>query len=75
MSLVHNERTKLLANAFDRASTACLSIGILAPIAAAIYSAPETFSLNAKVVLGGIIWSLAALVIHMSARFALRRFR
>jgi hypothetical protein len=26
-----NERTKLLANALDRASTACLTAGVLAP--------------------------------------------
>ena len=29
MSLIHNERTKLLANALDRASTACLAVGVL----------------------------------------------
>jgi hypothetical protein len=38
MSLVHNERTKLLANALDRASTASLTVGVLAPIAAALYT-------------------------------------
>lgn len=75
MSLVHNERTKLLANALDRASTACLTVGILAPLAAALYSLPGTFGLNAKIVAGGIIWSLAAFVLHMSARFVLRRLR
>jgi hypothetical protein len=31
---IHNERTRLLANALDRASTASLTIGVLAPIAA-----------------------------------------
>jgi len=29
MSLIHNERTKLLANAIDRASTACIAVGVL----------------------------------------------
>jgi len=30
---VQNERTKLFANALDRASTACVAVGILAPVA------------------------------------------
>ena len=75
MSLVHNEQTKLLANALDRASTACLTNGILAPIAAAIYSVSGAFVFDAKVVFGGIVWSLMALVLHMSARRVLRRLR
>lgn len=33
-AVVHNERTKLLANALDRASTACFAIGALAPTVA-----------------------------------------
>jgi hypothetical protein len=37
MSLVHNERTKLFANALDRASTACFTVGVLSPIVAALY--------------------------------------
>ncbi len=32
MSLIHNERTKLLANALDRTSTACLAVGLIAPV-------------------------------------------
>ena len=31
-----NERLKLLANALDRASTACLTVGALAPVAAVL---------------------------------------
>jgi hypothetical protein len=75
MSLVHNEQTKLLANALDRASTACLTIGILAPIAAAIYSVSGAISFNAKIVLGGIVWSSIALVLLMSAMRVLRRLQ
>jgi 1,4-dihydroxy-2-naphthoate octaprenyltransferase len=37
MSLVENEVTKLIANALDRASTASLSIGVLAPLAGYLY--------------------------------------
>jgi hypothetical protein len=35
---IDNERTKLLANALDRASTACLTVGVVAPFAAALYN-------------------------------------
>jgi hypothetical protein len=37
MALIENERTKLLANAFDRASTTCLTVGIAAPAAGYLY--------------------------------------
>ena len=33
MSLTYNEQTKLLANALDRASTACFTVGIVTPLA------------------------------------------
>jgi hypothetical protein len=33
--VVYNEKTKLLANALDRASTASITVGVLAPLAAA----------------------------------------
>ena len=75
MMLVHNEQTKLLANALDRASTACLTIGILAPIAAAIYSVSSAFAFDTRIVLGGFVWSFMAVVLHRSARRVLRRLR
>ena len=40
MSLIHNERTKLLANALDRASTASFTVGVLVPIVAASVELP-----------------------------------
>lgn len=38
MSAVANERTKLLANALDRASTACFTVGVATPLAGWIYN-------------------------------------
>jgi hypothetical protein len=35
-SLVDNEGLKLRANAIDRASTACITVGAIAPIAALV---------------------------------------
>ena len=37
MSLIENERIKLSAGWLDRASTACLTIGIVTPIAGYVY--------------------------------------
>jgi hypothetical protein len=37
MSLVHNERTKLTANWLDRAGTAAITVGVIAPLAALIF--------------------------------------
>ena len=33
--MIHNERTKLTAAAFDTAATSCFTVGVLAPLAAA----------------------------------------
>lgn len=73
--LIHNERTKLLANALDRASTACLSVGVLAPIAAAIYTVAGTVPATLTFVIGAVCWILAAMVLHISARYVLRRLQ
>lgn len=37
MSLIHNERTKLTANWLDRAGTAAITVGVIAPLAAAVF--------------------------------------
>jgi hypothetical protein len=39
--MIDNERTKLLANALDRASTACLTVGIITPLAGYIYGSVD----------------------------------
>ncbi|PWE56751.1 hypothetical protein DEM27_10335 [Metarhizobium album] len=75
MSLIHNERTKLLANALDRASTACLTVGVFAPIAAALYSATSSISATPVFIVGAVCWIFTAVVLHISARHILRRLQ
>ena len=75
MLLIHNERTKLLSNALDRASTACITIGVFAPTAAALYSASGTPFSTGIYVLGAVSWLFTATVLHISARHTLRRLR
>ncbi|PIO42536.1 hypothetical protein B5P45_26430 [Phyllobacterium zundukense] len=68
MSVIHNERTKLLANSIDRASTSCVTVGVLAPSAAAIYTAPGTFVSSSIFLIGTGIWLFAAIALHLAAR-------
>ena len=70
MSLVHNERTKLLANALDRASTACFAIGALAPTVAAYGGTASGPILGVIVTAFG--WILVAFGLHFGARRVLK---
>ena len=69
--LVENERRKLLANALDRISTACVTLGIIAPLAAATYG-PSLLGLPAQFYLiGGGSWLLAGIALHLAGRLVL----
>ena len=70
MTLVHNERTKLLANALDRASTACLTVGVLGPAAATLYNLGGTtgHSHDILLVIGSSAWFVATSALHLLAR-------
>lgn len=64
MSLIANERTKLFANALDRASTACVAVGLFTPIVTGN-------TVTAASVFGFMAWILAALVLHLLAHYVL----
>lgn len=76
LTLAEIEETKLLANAFDRASTGCLTIGVATPLAGYIYnlSAFGTISLS-QMALNLLGWFLIALLLHYMARRILRTLR
>ncbi|WP_105374243.1 hypothetical protein [Neorhizobium huautlense] len=68
------EQTKLLANAFDRASTACVTVGIVTPLAGYLYNFPNFNAISGgrmAVYLAG--WLLSAVLLHYMARRILRR--
>ncbi|MDQ1198914.1 hypothetical protein QE435_004624 [Rhizobium sp. SORGH_AS 787] len=73
MSLVHNERTKLLANSIDRLSTACIAAGFIAPAVSLANGAGLTISWG--IVVSTLTWLLAALLLHLGARHVLGRLR
>ena len=74
--LARNEQLKLLANALDSLSTAFVTIGILAPVAASIYGMGSTVAPALSILaISGFVWLLCAVVLHLGARYALRGLR
>jgi hypothetical protein len=74
-TLVENERTKLLANALDRASTACVTVGVLAPVAALAYGVPAGGPQPLTLVFGAWVWLSAGIALHFVARATLGMLR
>lgn len=73
MTLVRNERRKLLANALDRASTACFTIGIATPLAGWLYdfSGLRAALDPSTLAIGMAVWLFGAVILHLTARWAL----
>lgn len=74
MSQIDNERTRLLAGALDRASTACFTVGVATPLAGYLYGV-LTFSAATSgywLVFTGASWFFATIVLHLIARRILR---
>lgn len=67
MSLIHNEKTKLTANALDRTSTGCLIAALITPGATIGFSPLASLSTG--------VWPFAAFTLHLSARYVLGRLR
>ena len=68
------EQTKLLANAFDRASTACITVGVFTPLAGYGYSIAAFSSTAGPQLLTGLAsWFFTATGLHYLARRTLGR--
>lgn len=68
------EQTKLLANALDRTSTACVTVGVVTPIAALLYGiGPGAVQLGLTVVGYFLGWITIAVFLHAMARRVLRK--
>ena len=68
-ALIDNERTKLTANALDRASTASFAVGIFAPLASLLQFQDHLPAAGILVSFAG--WLIAGLFLHIGARRAL----
>jgi len=68
VSLIHNERVKLLALALNTGATSAFTVGVLAPVAAAFYDFGPSRNAPRSVMLGAVLWIGAAIVLHLAAR-------
>ena len=68
MSLIHNERVKLLALAFNTAATSAFTVGVLAPVAATFYDLGPSREAPRTVMLGAVLWIGASVVLHLAGR-------
>ncbi len=69
-SLIRNERTKLLANALDRTSTACIAAGLIGPFVASM-NGVGPLHMSWAAILSCAVWISAAIVLHIGARHVL----
>jgi hypothetical protein len=65
VSIVQNERIKLRANALDRASTACLAVGVLGPAVGFLYGVSAANVPRLLLVIGSTMWLSAAVALHL----------
>jgi len=72
-NLVFNEQTKLFATALDRVSTACFTVGVLAPVAGAYFNL--TASSQSGVGWYCVAYLLAGGIIHLLAMRVLQGLR
>lgn len=75
MSLVANERTKLRANWLDRAGTGAITVGVLAPLASALFGLSPAALPRSTLLLGIAIWFAAGVGLHMAGWFVLRKLQ
>lgn len=68
------EQTRLLANAIDRASTACFTIGFATPVAGYIFNIGNLSELlpGWRLAMGVIAWLIAAFTLHYVARLTIK---
>ncbi len=77
MSLVENERTKLLATAPNTAAGSCFTVGIATPLAGYLYNVSGFRSQVAlwELVLGVCYRVVTATVLHLAARRVLGKLK
>lgn len=74
-NLIHNERVKLRAGALNTLATSCMSLGVLAPLAAAFYNVASSAVPVHTVIAGAALYLTAAFWLHRQAVTTLGRLR
>jgi Na+/melibiose symporter-like transporter len=73
MNLVYNERTKMLAAAFNNSAVATFATAIIAPMAAYLYGA-NAMSRDWWPLLS-VAWLIAGLSLHLAGQYILGRLK
>jgi hypothetical protein len=75
VSLILNERTKLLATALNNLGVATLIAGVIAPAANVLYGMTNPTGLHPwpSVALIGCCWLFSGVTLHLAAQLVLRR--
>ncbi len=74
MSLIENERMKLLATALNNLGVATIVTGVVAPIAANLYG-HGAISSDTTAILIGIVWLFTGVGLHLVAQTVLGGMR
>ena len=71
------ETAKLIADALDRASTACFTVGIATPLAGYVYNVSGfRGTIGLAALIGGVAgWLIVAIGLHLLARRVLKRIQ
>jgi hypothetical protein len=75
VSLIHNERTKLLATALNNAAVGCFTAGVIGLVIALTLEVPGSRDRPGMIVLMIVIWILTALNLHLVAQLVLGRLK
>jgi hypothetical protein len=74
MHVVHNARVQLLATLLNTMAGASFAVGVAAPIAAAFFYGSANIPVH-SIVIGAIIWLIAASALHALAQITLGGLR
>lgn len=72
---VRNEQTKLLATALNTTATSSFTVGVLAPIAAAIYTSTGAAIPIRVILFAAAVWFSVAVTLHFLVRRVLRSLK
>ena len=72
--VIHNEQAKYSAAALDRISTACIAIGAIAPVVAAMVGVPG-YAIGWTLIGFSAAWLFVGAVLHFVGRAMLRSLK
>ncbi len=74
MHTVHNARVQLVATLLNTAAGSSFTVGVAAPIAAAIFYNPGGLRIS-LLVIGVAVWIIIAILLHLGAQLIIGRLR